>query len=52
MKGGTVAREVQGKIELDIRDSKADWGAFLDTRALGERVGPAEPREAREIGVG
>jgi arylsulfatase A-like enzyme len=28
-----MAREFAGTIELDIRDSKADWDAFLDTRA-------------------
>ncbi|MDH2328333.1 arylsulfatase [Cereibacter sp. SYSU M97828] len=28
-----MSREFQGKVELDIRDSKADWDAFLDNRA-------------------
>ena len=28
-----MARQFQGKVELDIRDSQADWDAFLDNRA-------------------
>jgi arylsulfatase len=28
-----MPREFQGKIELDVRDSKADWGAFTATPA-------------------
>jgi arylsulfatase len=28
-----MPREFQGEIKLDIRDSQADWDAFLDTRA-------------------
>ena len=28
-----VPREFQGKIELDVRDSVADWDAFLPTKA-------------------
>ena len=28
-----MARDFAGKIELDIRDSKPDWDAFLDTKA-------------------
>ncbi|WHO39398.1 arylsulfatase [Sphingobium sp. AP49] len=28
-----MSRKFQGKIELDIRDSKPDWDAFLDTKA-------------------
>jgi len=26
-----MARKFRGKIALDIRDSKPDWDAFLDT---------------------
>src|SRR6185295_13863842 len=28
-----MARKFKGKIKLDIRDSKPDWDAFLDTKA-------------------
>jgi arylsulfatase len=28
-----MAGEFQGKISRDVRDSKADWDAFLDKRA-------------------
>lgn len=28
-----MPREFQGKIELDVRDSTADWGAFTATAA-------------------
>jgi arylsulfatase A-like enzyme len=31
--GATMPREFQGKIELDIRDSQPDWGAYEDTIA-------------------
>ena len=28
-----MARRFQGRIKLDVRDSKPDWEAFLDTKA-------------------
>ena len=28
-----MARDFQGKIELDVRDSEADWEAFLPAKA-------------------
>jgi len=28
-----MPRKFKGKMQLDIRDSKPDWGAFLDAKA-------------------
>ena len=29
-----TTKNFKGTIKLDVRDSKADWSAFLDTRTL------------------
>jgi hypothetical protein len=38
-----MARPFKGTINLDLRDSKPDWDAFLDARA------PAEARNVAPI---